>query len=779
MSKFLAFCGLGIILFSAIQPTPVLNTSTSLKTPSGAISLTGLVNRGWLGSLTVQASAPEAEEENIVFSIFPACEYADTSSQALTECLQEIVLYSFFIGIALFFIRVTYIVIQSIASPGGGGTFKQIRESVEGLIVGIVFFGMPVTIMSLINPTTELITLNFIEELNMGPEASLIDVTPEASGCLGLTNCVNTCVTTRGGQRKIDCVANCKSNFLDCEECHGFIKEDGSGVDREEYIECIGGYEDGGEGTIAGCILDNLPENGTVELFRAQGGKQEYPVDDVKEVIRAGRAAGASDESIALAISIGTTEANLQWDIVNGGNCIGLGQFCPGTYEAYTLAILGRTPDHTEFLNDHEMQMKVMHYGFNQKYNDWKDDSRLEGKSKIFIMAAGWLGIPSGPHPKPICDDSLKNPGCDDGHTSVLDYATAAENNYNLLVGDCEDSKGEDEDEEVSATKLGLFMMGEYSPEAKEAINSGGVSIINVLNPWENGLVQAVKDHKEASPRETRVMRIFVPDGYKATVSTNPKAHAERVFDEIIAQGLDDMKAAGALGDIDYIVTANEFDTTVQMYNEQETQWTNDFWLRMFEKIEEYNQDNSTRVKPCGFSFAVSIPPADGEPFNNKISETLIPAFNKLYEMDGALCYHGYSKYYGQTMGPVDTSDINSLSDYENESTTAFRYRLILDRLISTDPKFNNLKVIIGETGIDFDGTEDGWRNRSPNSTAHTTGDLQDYLEWLEFYEQEISSGKYSQNVIGATIFQSGGQGAWSSYNVDEEEIMDLITGQD
>lgn len=231
LSKGLSLCGLILlILFSVPQPYFVNLSHTQ---PLGSI----------------QVAAQEAND-NIVFSMFPACEEADLSTEGLTRCIREIVLFSFYIGIVVFFIRVAYIAIVSLSNPGNSSIYKGLKEAVYGLITGVVFIGMPITIMSLINPLSGQITFNFLEEINLGPEASLIDVTPSATGCPGFARCVETCVNTRsGGDKRNNCVSTCKSDYPNCEKCHEYIQDNGVGLASDDFQKCVSPTIEAGSGS--------------------------------------------------------------------------------------------------------------------------------------------------------------------------------------------------------------------------------------------------------------------------------------------------------------------------------------------------------------------------------------------------------------------------------------------------------------------------------------------------------------------------------------------------
>lgn len=264
-SKIICACLLAFLLMlSFFQPTLPTNQFVGSSMQPTSVRAQGDGNNEYVEELERQRSA----NRNILFNIFPACGEAQTSTIALLSCIQQIVTFSFFIGIVVFFIRVTYIAIVSIANPGKGSTFKSLREATYGLIVGIIFVGIPVTIMSLINPLSGQITFNFLEEFNLGPEANLIDVTPDEKGCVAFNSCVITCRNTKGGSERVECVSDCKNRFSECDECHEYINENGTVTSQSDYSQCIAptssGSSSAGSGNSAsstGVVANIDPDN--------------------------------------------------------------------------------------------------------------------------------------------------------------------------------------------------------------------------------------------------------------------------------------------------------------------------------------------------------------------------------------------------------------------------------------------------------------------------------------------------------------------------------------
>ncbi len=165
------------------------------------------------------------------------------SSEGLVDCIRSVVNYGLLVGIIIFFIRVVYITILSTVTFGSAGVFKEIRGIIRDLIVGIAFVAAPVLILALINPLSATLSFNFLEEFNFGPEASLVDISPDPTGCINFTSCVRTCRNTLppgDGLNQINsCVSECKDNYPICVGCHNLTDDDGSGIETEEYRDCI------------------------------------------------------------------------------------------------------------------------------------------------------------------------------------------------------------------------------------------------------------------------------------------------------------------------------------------------------------------------------------------------------------------------------------------------------------------------------------------------------------------------------------------------------------
>lgn len=116
------------------------------------------------------------ELETNVGAIFPECSGEFNTVEDLLNCIRAVINFFFFIAIAIFMIRFVYLAVLSQFSVDKSKFYKDIRSSIFGLIIGLVFIGMPVAIMNLINPNSVQVALNPLTEFSLG--VSLIDTTP-------------------------------------------------------------------------------------------------------------------------------------------------------------------------------------------------------------------------------------------------------------------------------------------------------------------------------------------------------------------------------------------------------------------------------------------------------------------------------------------------------------------------------------------------------------------------------------------------------------------------
>ncbi len=199
----------------------------------------------FLGIITsiypVEVNAESQQNNNIFTGTFTACEVTDTGTVAFLDCISQITSYTLLIGIVYFFAKMGYLFLVNLSFFDGSkaSVYQIFKESINDLIVGIVLIGMPVTILAAINPLSRLLNFSFIQEMNLGEQANLIDVSPRISkGCTGFSACIQNCGFVKDEEDLKKCVTYCKSYYTDC-KCHGFIDEKGNGLESMEFLTCI------------------------------------------------------------------------------------------------------------------------------------------------------------------------------------------------------------------------------------------------------------------------------------------------------------------------------------------------------------------------------------------------------------------------------------------------------------------------------------------------------------------------------------------------------------
>ncbi len=190
---------------------------------------------------SIEVNAESQQSNNIFTGTFTACEFADTGTAAFLECISQITGYALLIGIVYFFAKIGYLFLINFSffDSSKASVYQIFKESINDLIVGIVLIGMPVTILGAINPLSRLLTFSFIQEMNLGERANLIDVTPNLRGCPGFAACIQNCKFSREGNSLRQCVTKCKSDYVDCQLCHEFIDEEGNGLRDADFLGCI------------------------------------------------------------------------------------------------------------------------------------------------------------------------------------------------------------------------------------------------------------------------------------------------------------------------------------------------------------------------------------------------------------------------------------------------------------------------------------------------------------------------------------------------------------
>jgi len=193
------------------------------------------------------SSNQETNNQSILGTVLPACASAARGVNLLLECAKQVTLAILIVGIIFVFIRIAY---QSAAGLLSGGasaaSIQQIQDLLGSLIVGIVLVGMPALIIQSIDPLGRIITFNFLQEFNLGPDARLVPIGKDLDviGCSDLKLCVNNCKQTQEGnpENLRNCVAACKeknsrSTEPCSEDCINEIRDDG---EMDQFVEkCV------------------------------------------------------------------------------------------------------------------------------------------------------------------------------------------------------------------------------------------------------------------------------------------------------------------------------------------------------------------------------------------------------------------------------------------------------------------------------------------------------------------------------------------------------------
>lgn len=294
----------------------------------------------------------------------------------------------------------------------------------------------------------------------------------------------------------------------------------------------------------------------------------------------------------------------------------------------------------------------------------------------------------------------------------------------------------------LSLKKTGIYLMSDYSSGAKLIVNAKP-QVIKVMDPQYNGLINAVKDYKKIFPKGIVVLRFYeIARNIKYSINEDPISSAQDFYQKVITPGLI------ALGDnkklFDYIETPNELDSTPGWESSESIIWLTQFW----EELIALN--NNSGIKTCIASIPVGNPPGNNYEIKEKL-RLFLPALIKAQQSGSAVCYHAYTLKY--------TQDLNE------EIYTSLRYRLLHQFMTELDSSLSSLRFILSEAGVDQNGNpqESGWQAR---------GGAQQYMNWIEWFDREISQDSY---VIGATLYQIG-DNYWSSFNL--EPITGWLAGK-
>jgi hypothetical protein len=174
-----------------------------------------------VNGFTVSAQTQTDSNEpptNALSTIFPACKFADTGVDSFLECGSQITFFILVVAIIYAFLKLAYMAINGLLFAGGVSSdfYKMIGESLRNLVVGILFVGMPVAILTVVDPLARVLNFRFLEEFNLGPEAKLIEPGEKGLGggksCNGFMFCVQSCPNNSD---RSTCVNICKIVTVD------------------------------------------------------------------------------------------------------------------------------------------------------------------------------------------------------------------------------------------------------------------------------------------------------------------------------------------------------------------------------------------------------------------------------------------------------------------------------------------------------------------------------------------------------------------------------------
>lgn len=215
-----------------------------------------------VNGFTVSAQTQTDSNEpttNTLSTIFPACKFADTGVASFLECASQITFFILVVAIIYAFLKLAYMAINGLLFAGGVSSdfYKMIGESLRNLVVGILFVGMPVAILTVVDPLARVLSFRFLEELNLGPEARLIEpgekgLGGRGKGCNDFMYCVLACANSGD---KPACVDTCKNQYSRCQSCFQFVNDQGE-IDKKGFQECIVPNPSTPSGGVGGGNLD-------------------------------------------------------------------------------------------------------------------------------------------------------------------------------------------------------------------------------------------------------------------------------------------------------------------------------------------------------------------------------------------------------------------------------------------------------------------------------------------------------------------------------------------
>ncbi|MBI3366835.1 hypothetical protein HY041_04385 [Candidatus Roizmanbacteria bacterium] len=281
----------------------------------------------------------------------------------------------------------------------------------------------------------------------------------------------------------------------------------------------------------------------------------------------------------------------------------------------------------------------------------------------------------------------------------------------------------------LSSSKIGIFILSNYSEGAKSIVASGP-RVIKVMDPQSNSsLMNAVREYKNRFPQGIVIMRVYEgTPGLRYDLEKDPEESAQNFWQQVLQPAINKMQLSDRQL-IDYFAGPNEYENIPGLDSSESSSWSGKFWARLAQIISSN-----------GFKPAVGEIPV-GNPDENNL-EGFVPALEAIKQTGGVFTYHAYTIKYTKDTGV--------------EYYYSLRYRLFNDWLKQHHPDLINLPTILTEGGVDEvgDPKTSGWQAK---------GSAQEYQDWLSWYDTQI---KNDSSIIGVTLFQIG-DGHWSSFNLD------------
>lgn len=325
----------------------------------------------------------------------------------------------------------------------------------------------------------------------------------------------------------------------------------------------------------------------------------------------------------------------------------------------------------------------------------------------------------------------------------------------------------------LSNSKLGIFILSNYSAGAKRIIDAGPKIVKVMVDPTvvdpakyddQLPLLQALKDYKIRFTAGKTILRLFNPqcnstcnnqfcyddkctDINHSTPTTAPEASAIDYFTNLIRPTLDFIKKKGDyLNYVDYIESPNESENITDWDNPGNVKWLNYFWKKLAQlNITTYG------LGTCAGAIATGDVGGSSPEEIGRGVENFIPALQYLKANKGAWCYHAHNNI-----------NIDYTTNVEDEKWYSLRYRFFYDFLRTNG--LADMPMILDEVGIDYlgDPNKGGWKKH---------GDQQKYENWLQWFDSQIKQDSY---ILGGAIFQIGDPDGWPSYNI--EDLADDLT---